>query len=499
MIDSLSHQAGAGPDLRKARRRTLDRPDKLPPHDEVAEQGVLGCVLIEPAGLQEALDKFGTDEVFYDLRHQTIWHTLVYLHSREIAIDIISVQAELKNRQRLEPVGGIPYLSALEDSVPSAANLPTYIAIVWEKYLWRRFIQDRSTQTELVQNNGGAAEEFVARVDQSHNEWKALLDRGQLTPKHLKPPNEFFDQYMARWFDRKEDTYGYALPFEFPLRLRPKCSTLMTGDNGSGKTTMLMYIASKVATQLDVDAGEKLVLASMEMPPEATLYTMARQLLNVGPLVSTEENQALVRGALAWLNSRVLLYDFLGITDRHELMNAFEYAVQHQHAKFFILDNLMKVGIADDDYAGQGFFVQRFHDFHMRHATHGILVVHENKGDGNAKQKVRGSKQITDAPNNVIGMKRNEDKKLKLDELNAEIDATDPKRTDILKELETKRTKLNLEADAWFSLYKQRWEDTQQNARARLYYARGMRFTKTLNEPTYPMITTPKPKTQNTE
>lgn len=488
MIDSVSQQAGAAPDLRRARRRE-PRQDKLPPHDGAAEQGVLGCVLMSPACLQQALDKFGTDEVFYDLRHQTIWHVLVYLHAKDVAIDIISVQSELKNRQQLEPVGGIPYLNALEDGVPSAANLPTYVAIVWEKYLWRRFLQETGAQRDLVQTHGGATEEFVARIDQRYAEWKALLDRGQLTPKHLKPPNEFFDQYMARWFDRKEDTYGYALPFEFPLRLRPKCSTLMTGDNGSGKTTMLMYIASKVATQLDVDAGEKLVLASMEMPPEATLYTMARQLLNVGPLQSTADNQALVTGALAWLNSRVLLYDFLGITDRHELMNAFEYAVQHQHAKFFILDNLMKVGIADDDYAGQGFFVQRFHDFHMRHATHGILVVHENKGDGSAKQKVRGSKQITDAPNNVIGMKRNEEKKLKLDELDAEIEANPDKKND--KEVQAKRTKLQLDADAWFSLYKQRWEDTQQNARARLYYARGMRFTKAYNETTYPMISIP--------
>ena len=474
--------------------------DQLPPHSDEAEQAVLGCLLMpafdleqtkqQQAALQLCRDKFQQDEVFYDLRHQTIWNVIQFLTSEGKPVDIIMVQAELKNRAQLDQVGGIGYLNALQDTTPSAVYAAEYIGIVWEKYVLRRLLQKNAAQADVVQQFGSVDESYIARISQQHKEWEALLDRGALTPKHLKPAGEFQDQYYRRWFDRKEDSYGYSLPFEFPMRFRPKCSTLMTGDNGSGKTTMLLYIAAHVATQLDVDKGEKLVLASMEMPPEATLYTMARQLLTVGPLVHTADNQALVASALAWLHRRVLIYDFLGITDRHELMNSFEYAAEHQNAKFYILDNLMKVGIADDDYAGQGFFVQRFHDFQMQRDTHGILVVHENKGDGSAKNKVRGSKQITDAPNNVIGMKRNEEKKLKLDEINAEIEVSPESRG----QLEGKKKALQLEADAWFSLYKQRWEDTQQNARARLYYAQGMRFVKTYGEPVRPMFQVPKSK-----
>lgn len=486
-------------DLRKARRRErapadLDRADKLPPHAPEAEQGVLGCILLSPNEcLRQCQDKFGSDEAFFDLRHATIWHTLVYLAAKDKPIDLISVQQELKDRGQLEQIGGIPYLNALQDCVPSAANLTYYLEIVWEKYLWRRLIKKNTDEVGLLYEHGGAVEEFVTQVNQKHEDWKALLDRGAVTPKHLKPPNEFIEQYYAQWFDRREDSYGYPLPFEFPLRFRPAATSLMTGDNGSGKSTMLCLLAGHIATKLDVNEGETLTIASMEMRPEVTLWIMARQLLGVGHLDRTAANEQKVCDALAWLNTRVRLYDFLGITNRHELLQAFEYAAAHLHSKFFILDNLMKVGIADDDYAEQGFFMQRVCDFDLKHNAHTIVVVHENKGDGNAKQKVRGSKQLTDAPDNVIGMKRNEQKAEKLEELKAEKAA---KKIDEAAYNDAV-AKQRFTWDSKFVLSKQRWPGAQQNGSKWLYFDKpSLRFQVRPDEPTLPLITLPKPKQQ---
>ena len=39
------------------------------------------------------------------------------------AIDMITLQQRLKNKQRLDEVGGLAYLTSLPDTVPSAANL----------------------------------------------------------------------------------------------------------------------------------------------------------------------------------------------------------------------------------------------------------------------------------------------------------------------------------------------------------------------------------------
>src|SRR5579859_5262555 len=128
MIDSIPDGPNPEPDLKRSFRHkpgaastTLDR---LPPHSPEAEQGVLGCVLLSPNDcMGECIEKFkGGAEVFYDLRHQTIFTTLTEMYDAREAIDVITLQQRLKNKQLLEQIGGLTYLSSLPDTVPSAAN-----------------------------------------------------------------------------------------------------------------------------------------------------------------------------------------------------------------------------------------------------------------------------------------------------------------------------------------------------------------------------------------
>ena len=131
MIDSVSDLAGAAADLKKARRRksiSSDslKVDRLPPHSPEAEQGVLGCVLLSPnecMGLCIEKLKGEGHEVFYDLRHQTIYENLALMYDKREAIDVITLQQRLKDKQLLDQIGGIAYLGQLQDAVPSAANL----------------------------------------------------------------------------------------------------------------------------------------------------------------------------------------------------------------------------------------------------------------------------------------------------------------------------------------------------------------------------------------
>src|SRR6266446_2722973 len=150
MIDSIVENASSPVDLHQGSHHTAAAPkaflaartDRLPPHSPEAEQGVLGCVLLSPNEcMGESIEKLkGGAEVFYDLRHQTIFKTLCEMYDSREAIDIITLQQRLKDSQLLEQVGGIAYLSVLPDTVPSAANLSYYVDIVREKYLLRKMI-----------------------------------------------------------------------------------------------------------------------------------------------------------------------------------------------------------------------------------------------------------------------------------------------------------------------------------------------------------------------
>src|ERR1700678_1620085 len=149
MIVSVpSKNGGASTDLKKSRRKTsatagIAKVDRLPPHSIEAEQGVLGCILLSPNDcLGECIEKLKPGHlVFYDLRHQTLFQTLVEMFDEKHAIDVITLQQRLKNRQQMESVGGLAYICTLPDAVPSAANLQFYLDIILEKYLLRKMVQ----------------------------------------------------------------------------------------------------------------------------------------------------------------------------------------------------------------------------------------------------------------------------------------------------------------------------------------------------------------------
>src|SRR5208282_510567 len=174
MIDSVSEAAGAAADLKKARRQKAARADarptidRLPPHDLDMEQGVLGCQLLSPnecvGEVIEKLKGIGI-EVHYDLRHQTIQAELFEMYDNRIPIDVITLQQRLKDKQLLEQVGGIVYLSQLQDAVPSAANLSYYLEIVREKYLLRRMIQTCTEVVGRVYDYEGEVEQLLDQVE----------------------------------------------------------------------------------------------------------------------------------------------------------------------------------------------------------------------------------------------------------------------------------------------------------------------------------------------
>jgi replicative DNA helicase len=141
--------------------------DRLPPHSIEAEQGVLGCIMLSPNDcLGICLEKFKKGvEVFYDLRHQAIFDTLVEMYDGKKAIDLITLQENLKVKNQLEAIGGIPYLSALPDAVPSAANLEYYIEIVREKYVLRKMIQTCTGVVGRVYEHEGKVDGLLDEVE----------------------------------------------------------------------------------------------------------------------------------------------------------------------------------------------------------------------------------------------------------------------------------------------------------------------------------------------
>lgn len=227
--------------------------DRLPPHSEQAEQGVLGCILLSPNEcLLEVCQKFvlGGKE-FYDLRHQTIYMALADMWERRVPIDLISVQQLLKDRQLLEQIGGIAYLSQLQDSVPSAANLAYYLDIVCEKALLREAIQTCSNAVAKIYDHEGEVGELVSDLEKDILAIRQKRETGRGETDISAVINQMADNFERAAAGEKPT--GYSTGFDdfdnIMGTMKPQEMIVIAGTPSAGKTTLLYNIFYKLALE----------------------------------------------------------------------------------------------------------------------------------------------------------------------------------------------------------------------------------------------------------
>ena len=103
-------------------------------------------MMIERSALEKGLEMLRAED-FYRPAHQEVFDALMSLSERDEPADLITLQEELRKRNKLEEVGGTEYLMALVDTVPTAANLEHYAKIVEQKSILRRLI---AAGTEII-------------------------------------------------------------------------------------------------------------------------------------------------------------------------------------------------------------------------------------------------------------------------------------------------------------------------------------------------------------
>lgn len=133
--------------------------DRVPPQNVEAEQAVLGAVIIDSDVLISVMEKIEAND-FYKTTHQMVFQVMIELVEEQEPVDMVTVTARLKDKDQLEEVGGVSYLSELAKAVPTAANVDYYAAIVEEKSMLRRLIR---TATQIV-SSGYASDEDVTSL-----------------------------------------------------------------------------------------------------------------------------------------------------------------------------------------------------------------------------------------------------------------------------------------------------------------------------------------------
>ena len=227
---------------------SVDYGSRTMPHDDVAEQSVLGGMLLSKDAIADVVESLRASD-FYKPAHETIYEAILSLYGHGSPADAITVADELKKRGELTRVGGAAYLHTLIASVPTAANAQYYAEIVKEHATMRRLIE---AGTKIAQLGYANETEVDALVDQAQAEIYAVTD-GNAKEDYVSF-SEALEATMREIdanSNRPDGVYGVPTDFieldELTGGLHGGQMIVIAARPGVGKSTLALDIARSAA------------------------------------------------------------------------------------------------------------------------------------------------------------------------------------------------------------------------------------------------------------
>ncbi len=234
---------------------------------------------------------------------------------------------------------------------------------------------------------------------------KAAFSSAQsFAPEGLRRASDYKDQVIGLFWPEPEKHLGYTVPYpklKDKLHFRPAELTLWSGASGAGKSQLLSdciphWIAQK----------SRLCLASLEMKGEQSLRRLTKQ---TGGL--EQPTKETIERILHFLDEGLILYEHVGKSSVDTLLEVFDYCRARYGCDQFIIDSLMRLGIASDDYARQEQAVYKMVDWAVLNNVHIHLVAHARKGgldkDIPSTEDIKGASEIGANAFNIITIWRN--------------------------------------------------------------------------------------------
>ncbi len=255
------------------------------PFDIDAEQAVLGSILIDPACVNEVVVQM-QGEYFYLPQHKEIYKVLTSMLELNLKIDYIAILDRLKKSGTYDEAGGKAYLKELMQSVPSSANVLTYVGIVRERYFARALIEaSREIIKDASENNENAETLLESAEQRIFNIRQGKVVSGL---EHIKSviENETYDRLSKITNpETKNDYIGIPTGIgELDRRITGlnKSDLIILGARpGMGKTSFALNIVRNVA----VNAGKTVAFFSLEM----TRDQLAQRMLSGEAAIKSEK------------------------------------------------------------------------------------------------------------------------------------------------------------------------------------------------------------------
>lgn len=146
----------------KPTMQAIDVSGREPPHDLDAERAILSAALTSQSALDEVMSVLPTAEPFFGDAHQRIYETAITLRGLGRWVDTQTVASELRERDRLQSVGGLTFIARLVDVTPTEAAVSDYAQVVLDHYRARKAIEAAQIVTAEGYAGTMPKREFVA-------------------------------------------------------------------------------------------------------------------------------------------------------------------------------------------------------------------------------------------------------------------------------------------------------------------------------------------------
>ena len=230
-----------------------------------------------------------------------------------------------------------------------------------------------------------------------------LRDSRTLDPSELRNAGEYED---AVWREYSRLDSGIVLPWQKThdmVRLRSGEVSIWAGINSHGKSTVLSQVFGAASL-----SNVRCCVGSFEYRPAKWLMRLNRQMTGV-----ERPTEAFSRAVMKSLGENLWVFDVMGGAKTARILEVMWYAVKRYQIDLFVIDNLTKCGIGDDDYPAQKAFIEALADFARATGAHVAVACHIVKADENVpptKQDIKGSGGITDMADTVFVVWRNKPK-----------------------------------------------------------------------------------------
>lgn len=298
------------------------RVDRVPPHSEEAERGVLGSILMDAERVVDlAIERRIRPESFYVPAHQVLFETVLDLKEKGRPVDLLTMGDRLRDAGQLDRIGGRSALEALVDSCPTSAHAEYYIDIVRQKGLFRQVIDCSREAIEACYHAEEGADLVLDKAEQrlfdiSNDQVRSAVSWGDAVRETMGQ--------IEKIFSTKSGLTGLATGYsdldKVTSGLQPSDMVIIAARPSMGKTSLAMNIAENVAMGVGPDHAPKPVaIFSLEMPRESLVRRMLCSRANIGGsalrggFVSPDMHNRLVRAASDLTDAPIYVDDSAGL------------------------------------------------------------------------------------------------------------------------------------------------------------------------------------------